>query len=77
MIGVAREIPGYPALRVLDLSCGQGEILGALVDEGCEGKGTRYTDDDPFVTNRESLVDATRVDDGVELASRLPYEDNS
>jgi len=76
-VGLARGILGYPNLKALDLSCGQGEILNVLVQDGCDGRGTRYTDEDPFVARREPLVGAGLVDDGVDLTKRLPYEDDS
>lgn len=77
VVGLARGVPGYPGVRALDLSCGQGEILNVLVQDGCDGRGTRYTDEDPFVARREPLVDASLVDDGADLTERLPYEDDS
>ena len=77
VLGIARDVPGYPDLRVLDLSCGQGEVLSLLARDGCDPRGSRFTEGDPFVAGRESLIDAELVDDGVDLTRRLPYEDGT
>jgi len=47
-----RALPGYPNLKVLDLSCGRGEILSALTGDGCTTRGTHYRSDDYKLTTQ-------------------------
>lgn len=73
---MARQLPGYPTLRVLDLSAGRGQILSALQREGADVRGTNYrTDDYKLVgcdTNFSFPVDST-----VDLRESLPYPSES
>jgi hypothetical protein len=39
IVHALRALPKYPRLRVLDLSCGRGEVLAALQKDGCEVRG--------------------------------------
>ncbi|HUR82673.1 MAG TPA: class I SAM-dependent methyltransferase [Thermoanaerobaculia bacterium] len=71
-------MPGYPRLRVLDLSCGRGEILAALQRDGCTVRGTHYRADDYEVrSGKETFLSELAIDAGVELTLRLPYEDSA
>ena len=47
-----RSIDGYPNLEALDLSCGRGEILSALIKDGCTARGTHYRSDDYKLTQQ-------------------------
>ena len=78
ILAAVRALPGYPRLRVLDLSCGRGEILAALQRDGCTVRGTHYRLDDYEVrSGRETFLDGLRIDTGVDLTRPLPYEDAS
>ena len=46
VLRAARRLPGYPKLRVLDLSAGRGEIAAALAKDGCDVRGTHFRADD-------------------------------
>ena len=46
VLRAARRLPGYPKLRVLDLSAGRGEIAAALANDGCDVRGTHFRADD-------------------------------
>ena len=46
VLRAARRLPGYPRLRVLDLSAGRGEIAAALAADGCAVRGTHFRADD-------------------------------
>jgi len=70
-----RALPGYPDLRVLDLSCGSGEILALLARDGCRVRGTRYRDDDYIMEGDPTRIDDEIVDRGVDLTQPLPYAD--
>ena len=50
VLAAARRIPGYPRLRVLDLSAGRGEIAAALAGDGCTVRGTHFRADDYKLT---------------------------
>lgn len=79
VLRAARRLPGYPKLRVLDLSAGRGEIAAALARDGATVRGTHFRADD------YKLADATRpletdglpvvIDASVDLTRPLPYAD--
>jgi SAM-dependent methyltransferase len=79
ILDTVRGLRGYPRLRVLDLSCGRGEILAELQRGGCEVRGTHFREDDYEIkSGRESfLTEAIPVDEGVDLTRPLPYPDGS
>jgi len=74
-----RALPGYPNLNVLDLSCGRGEILSALVKDGCSARGTHYRSDDYKLTTQFTplMTGGLPIDDGVDLMRPLPYDSAS
>ena len=71
-----RQLKGYPNLSILDLSCGEGEVLSQLAADGCRIHGTHFRDDDYIIETRVRL-DAIPITTGVDLQQRLPFEDNS
>jgi SAM-dependent methyltransferase len=76
VLRAARRLPGYPRLRVLDLSAGRGEIAAALAQDGCEVRGTHFRGDD------YKLADAPPargfpIDPDIDLTRRLPYADDA
>ena len=74
-----RALPHYPRLRVLDLSCGRGELLASLKHDGCDVRGTHFRGDDYEIkSGRDSfLTPDIPVDANVDLTSPLPYADAS
>jgi SAM-dependent methyltransferase len=79
ILKVIRGLPRFPQLRVLDLSCGRGEILADLHRAGCTVRGTHFREDDYEIkSGKESfLTPAIPVDTNVDLMQRLPYGDAS
>jgi SAM-dependent methyltransferase len=77
IIRAARETPGYPELRVLDLSCGRGEILSVLSKDGCSVRGSHYRSDDYKLTDltKQTFLSGLLIDPDVDLTRPLPYED--
>ena len=74
----ARRLPGYPRLAVLDLSCGRGELLSRLAQDGCTVRGSHYRPDDYKLAADEPLFTAgLTIDTGIDLMQPLPYESNS
>lgn len=71
-----RRLEGYPDLSVLDLSCGEGEVLSRLAADGCRVRGTHFRDDDYIVEDRARLA-ALPITRGVDLQQRLPFPDGS
>lgn len=76
VVVAVKELPDFPRLRVLDLSCGEAEILNRLKSLGCEVLGTHYRADDYIVENRKGLANVPIVP-GVDLQKPLPFEDAS
>ena len=75
IVKAIRALPGHPSLRVLDLSCGRGEIIRDLARDGCEVRGTHYRSDDYKLRDAtESLLDGLTIDRGVDLLQPLLYD---
>lgn len=66
---------GHP--RILDLSCGDGDVLEALTVRGYRGEGTHYREDDYIFRNRSEVLDRIPLHGGVDLSKPLPFEDAS
>jgi SAM-dependent methyltransferase len=70
----------FPNISVLDLSCGEGEILTKLSNLGCEVRGTRFCSNDYIIENdliknhNESKIP---IDNEIDLTKPLPYKDKS
>jgi 2-polyprenyl-3-methyl-5-hydroxy-6-metoxy-1,4-benzoquinol methylase len=77
--GAVRALPRYPRLRILDLSCGRGELLASFKRDGAEVRGTHFRGDDYEIkSGKESfLTPDIPVDGGVDLMQPLPYADAS
>lgn len=73
VVRAVQSLPGFPALSVLDLSCGEGEILEQLAALGCRVQGTHYREDDYIVKRRDRLSHLP-VMDGVNLQQPLPFD---
>ena len=76
VVAAVKELPDFPRLRVLDLSCGEAEILNRLKSLGCDVQGTHYRSDDYIVEDRTGLSKIPIVS-GVDLHKPLPFEDAS
>jgi SAM-dependent methyltransferase len=79
VLRAARRVPGYPKLRVLDLSAGRGEIAAALARDGCSVRGTHFRDDDYKLAGRPlpPETDGIPIDRDVDLTRPLPYPDGA
>jgi len=71
-----RRLEGYPNLSILDLSCGEGEVLSRLAADGCRVRGTHFRADDYIIEDRGRL-DSIPITPGVDLQQRLPFDDGS
>jgi 2-polyprenyl-3-methyl-5-hydroxy-6-metoxy-1,4-benzoquinol methylase len=61
-------------MSLLDLSCGEGDLISRLQADGVKVRGTHYREDDYIITSRSRLK-GMEIDTGVDLLGRLPYED--
>jgi SAM-dependent methyltransferase len=78
VLRAARRLPGYPRLRVLDLSAGRGEIAAALARDGCSVRGTHFRADDYKLAAPGPMpASAVAIDPDVDLMRPLPYADAS
>jgi len=76
VVKAIQELPSFPQLSVLDLSCGEGELLTRLAAQGCRVHGTHFRNDDYIVRDRERLA-TLPITTGVDLQAPLPFEDAS
>jgi len=75
IVRALRTFPAYPSLRVLDLSCGKGEIIAELSRDGCEVRGTHFrTDDYKLRDAPQTLHDDLAIDPDIDLLKPLPYD---
>ena len=77
VVQAIRRLPGYPNLKVLDLSCGRGEVLAELLKDGCEVRGTHYRPDDYKLAGNFKVSDHIPIDGDVDLTKSLQYKDES
>lgn len=77
VLRAARRLPGYPNLRVLDLSAGRGEIAAALTRDGCAVRGTHFRDDDYKLADPSTPLETQGIpiDANVDLTRPLSYPD--
>lgn len=68
-------LEGWPKFRVLDLSCGEGEILQQLHQHGCKVEGTHFREDDYILRNPRQILDKVPIHTEVDLTRPLPFED--
>jgi len=74
-IRTARRLPGWPALRVLDLSCGDGALLEAFDKEGCPVEGSHFRSDDYIYQRPSPVLRKVKIHEGVDLSKPLPFAD--
>ncbi len=75
IVAAIRALPGYPSLRVLDLSCGVGEIIRELARDGGDVRGTHFRSDDYKLRDApQRLLEGLTIDQGVDLLQPLPYD---
>ena len=75
VLRAARRLPGYPRLRVLDLSAGRGEIASALTRDGSSVRGTHFRSDDYKLADAPPMPAGVSIDADVDLMRPLPYPD--
>jgi SAM-dependent methyltransferase len=66
-----------PGDRILDLSCGEGEILSELLARGFKAEGTHYGDEDYILRNPHPVLKSAVIHTNVDLGRPLPFPDNS
>ena len=71
-----KQLPGYPNLTILDLSCGDAVLLSELAKDGCECTGTRYKDGD-YIIKGNAVHSAVKILRDVDLDEPLPFDDKT
>jgi len=66
-----------PDARVLDLSCGEGEIMEELTARGLTVEGTHYRDQDYIIRNPSPVLQQAVIHAPVDLTRPLPFPDAS
>jgi SAM-dependent methyltransferase len=81
VISLLREENSFPNLSVLDLSCGEGELLVTCKELGCQVRGSRYRSEDYIIRHDRLVMNPSAssivIDEGVDLHKALPYENES
>jgi SAM-dependent methyltransferase len=70
-----QALPGWPNLKIVDLSCGDGAIMEAVSAGGCEVEGTHFRDDDYIYRQPQPVLKRATVHTGVDLTQPLPLAD--
>jgi SAM-dependent methyltransferase len=63
--------------RIVDLSCGDGDILVHLAAQGHTVEGTHHREDDYILRSIASGLDSIPIHKGVNLSGRIPLDDSS
>jgi len=71
------SLPGFRSFKVLDLSCGEGEIIEELARKGCEVEGTHYKDGDYVLKNPGKILKEAKIYKNIHLDKTLPLDDRS
>lgn len=66
-----------PSARVLDLSCGEGEVMEALAERGVAVEGTHYCEGDYILRNPRPILETAVIHRGVDLGRALPFADGA
>ena len=66
-----------PQARLLDLSCGEGEIMAQLAERGYDIEGTHYRDDDYIIRRPSAILQKAVIHHGIDLARPLPFPSSS
>jgi SAM-dependent methyltransferase len=66
-----------PDARVLDLSCGEGEIIEHLTAKGLQVEGTHYCEKDYIIRNPSPVLQQAVIHAPVDLTQPLPFPDES
>ena len=64
-----------PGAGVLDLSCGEGDILASLDADGFQVDGTHFRDDDYILRSPNPVLQRVNIHTGVDLTRPLPLPD--
>lgn len=75
VLKMVRSLPGHPDLSVLDISCGDAEILEYLMNDGCRVEGTHYRDDDYILSRDRVIPSGITIHKDVDLTQPLPFPD--
>lgn len=76
-LSTVKSIPNYPSLTIIELGCGDGQIIEALSADGCSVKGTTYLTKDRDHVRSRDYPDHLDVDHEVDLTRPLHYESGS
>ncbi len=75
VVDTISSLAGWPSLRILDLSCGEGALLECLHRKGCQVEGTHYRDDDYILKRPREILSQVPIRQNVDLTRPLPFED--
>ena len=65
-----------PKVRVLDLSCGDGDIIERLAQLEYSVEGTHFREDDYIIRKASPILEKVPIHEGVDLCQPLPFADS-
>src|ERR1700754_1785039 len=69
---IEEKIPVKPGMRVLEIGCGEGGVLKAFIDRGCQGLGVEL--DAPRIVNAEKFMAEELASGKVQFISKDIYK---
>lgn len=77
VVKAVKELPGFADFRVLDLSCGDGELIGNLDALGCHVEGTHFIVGDYVIRQPRPILKKATIHENTNLHEKLPFADGS
>ena len=74
-VRAVRNLPGWQQLRVLDLSCGDGQVIATLTQDGGKAEGTQFREDDYVYDKPSPVLKEATICKGFDLCKPLPFPD--
>ncbi len=76
-VRAVRSLAGWREMRILDVSCGDGDVIDLLAKDGCRVEGTHFRDDDYIFKNPSPALQTEKIHKGIDLCRPLPLPDSS
>jgi len=72
-----KTLPGWREFLLLDVSCGDGELIQRLSLEGCRVEGTHFRQNDYIFKKPAPILKTAALHGGIDLCRPLPFADGT